>query len=95
MSLFSRSQRQKPAPLSFDGYTCPVREHTADGAPVGRCDHSVYGGYCPRHGLLAPYLRADGTGDDRDFPDPGFRVWPELTEHRQQLGVREQYINRK
>jgi hypothetical protein len=91
--FFSRlAKRFSPAPvepLSFDGVTCPVREHTGDGAYVGRCDHSIYGGYCPRHGLMADYLREDGSGDDRDFPEYGLRTWPQEPAHRLQLGVNE------
>ncbi len=29
---------------------CPVREKTADGAPVGRCWFYMRDGVCPRHG---------------------------------------------
>ena len=79
-------------PLAFDGVTCPVREHTADGYPVGRCDFAVYEGYCPRHGHLAEYLDADGSGDDRNFPSYGSRIWPEDREHRKQLGVNEMSV---
>lgn len=43
---------------------CPIREHTGDGVYVGRCDFAVYGGICPRHGVVADYY----TLDDRDVP---------------------------
>lgn len=81
-----------PEPLAFDGVTCPVREHTADGYPVGRCDFPVYGGYCRRHGYLADHLNKDGTGDDRDFPSYGLRTWPVHPAHREQLGVNESIV---
>jgi hypothetical protein len=47
-----------------DGLTgnCPIREHTGDGAYVGRCDFACYGGVCPRHGVVADYP----TRDDRE-----------------------------
>lgn len=50
--------------------SCPVREHTGDGAYVGRCEHATYGGYCPRHGRLADYPDNDDRAvdpADRDF----------------------------
>lgn len=43
---------------------CPIREHTADGFYVGRCDFATYGGVCPRHGLVCDYT----TRDDREVP---------------------------
>lgn len=43
---------------------CPIREHTGDGAYVGRCDFAVHDGYCPRHGALEDYP----NDDDRDLP---------------------------
>lgn len=48
-------------PLTFTG-SCPIREHTGDGAYVGRCEHATYDGYCPRHGALEDYP----TNDDRE-----------------------------
>ena len=42
--------------------TCPIREHTADGAYVGRCEFACCGGVCPRHGLLSDYP----NNDDRE-----------------------------
>jgi len=87
-----QEKRLQKRELPFDGVTCPVREHTADGAYVGRCDFAVYGGYCPRHGLLSDYLKEDGSGDDRDFPQYGLRTWPEDLVQRRQLGVREQAV---
>lgn len=40
-----------------DFYTgaCPIREHTADGVFVGRCDFATYDYICPRHGVLEDY----------------------------------------
>lgn len=46
---------------AFTG-SCPIREHTGDGAYVGRCEHATYNGYCPRHGALEDYP----TNDDRE-----------------------------
>lgn len=47
---------------------CPIRQHTADGAYVGRCDHSTYSGVCHLHGDVSRWL-ADGAdltdADDR------------------------------
>jgi len=56
-------RKPKEAPRRFDG-NCPIREHTGDGNYVGRCDHSVYDGICPRHGAVADYP----NHDDRDIP---------------------------
>jgi hypothetical protein len=53
--------RQSRAPKAFTG-TCPIREHTGDGAYVGRCDHATYDHACPRHGIVADYP----TRDDRE-----------------------------
>ena len=50
---------------------CPIREHTGDGAYVGRCEHAIHDGACPRHGLLAMYA----DNDDREV-DPRERRWP-------------------
>lgn len=41
---------------------CPIREHTADGAYVGRCDFATYDDVCPRHGMLEDYP----DNDDRE-----------------------------
>lgn len=41
---------------------CPIREHTGDGAYVGRCCFACYDGVCPRHGVTADYP----NNDDRD-----------------------------
>jgi len=40
---------------------CPVneRQQSSDGLPgpsVGRCEHALFGGICPRHGDLRPFL---------------------------------------
>lgn len=42
--------------------SCPIREHTGDGAYVGRCDFATYDGFCPRHGAVEDYP----TRDDRE-----------------------------
>lgn len=39
--------------------SCPIREHTGDGAFVGRCWHATYDGFCPRHGALEDYPNRD------------------------------------
>lgn len=54
-------RREVKPPRVFTG-SCPIREHTGDGAYVGRCDHATYDGYCPRHGALDDYP----TNDDRE-----------------------------
>jgi hypothetical protein len=43
---------------------CPIREHSGDGAYVGRCEFACYDGVCPRHGRVSDYR----TLDDRDVP---------------------------
>jgi hypothetical protein len=48
--------------------SCDVREHTADGAYVGRCEHATHDGVCPRHGRLSDYPNRD----DREV-DPAQR----------------------
>lgn len=53
--------KRKPEPRPFTG-TCPVRQHTADGAYVGRCWHSTYDSVCPLHGQVRYFL-----GDDADL----------------------------
>jgi hypothetical protein len=55
--------------LPFTG-NCEIREHTGDGAPVGRCWHSLYDNICPRHGLIEMYP----DNDDRAV-DPQKRVF--------------------
>lgn len=55
--------RRKRKPRIADG-NCPIREHTADGAYVGRCGYATYDGCCPRHGRLSDYP----THDDREVP---------------------------
>jgi hypothetical protein len=59
-------RKPKTAPV-LDG-NCAIREHTGDGAYVGRCDFAVYDGVCPRHGVVADYPNLD----DRDV-DPAAR----------------------
>jgi hypothetical protein len=67
-----RAKRSAAAPSkgTFTG-SCPIREHTADGAFVGRCEHACYDGICPRHGTLSSYT----NDDDREI-DPQDRVFP-------------------
>jgi hypothetical protein len=69
------SWRRKPkyqsASRTFTG-SCPIREHTGDGAYVGRCEFATYDGVCPRHGLLSQYP----DNDDRAV-DPQSRVFVE------------------
>lgn len=52
--------------MSPEGFTgnCPVRQHTADGAFVGPCEHSTYDGHCHLHGDVNRWL-----GDDADLTD--------------------------
>jgi hypothetical protein len=60
--IFSRTPS-----VQFTG-NCPVRQHTADGAFVGRCWHSTYDGYCPSHGKVSKWLGEDAdlaNADDR------------------------------
>lgn len=69
-----RLRRRKPIPV-FTG-NCPVRQHTADGAFVGRCDHSTYSGRCHLHGDVSRWLVADanlGDADDRRIFEGGER----------------------
>lgn len=55
--------------MSTEEYrTCPIREHTGDDRFVGRCEHWVQQGVCPRHGRLRDYP----THDDREV-DPRAR----------------------
>lgn len=52
---------------------CPIREHTGDGAYVGRCDYPTYADTCPRHGRLDLYPNRDdreGAVGDRDYGNP-------------------------
>lgn len=42
--------------------SCPIREHTAEGHYVGRCEFATYDGFCPRHGALVDYA----DNDDRE-----------------------------
>lgn len=53
-------KRRKREPV-FTG-NCPVRPHTADGAYIGRCDHSTHDGRCHLHGDVSRCL-----GDDADL----------------------------
>lgn len=55
--------------LPFTG-NCEIREHTGDGASVGRCWHSLYDNICPRHGLIEMYP----DNDDRAV-DPRERMY--------------------
>jgi hypothetical protein len=49
--------------------TCPVRERTGDGTPVGRCFHFCPNNVCPRHGdvsaPLALYRETSALTDER------------------------------
>lgn len=60
--FFKRQKDEQPALTG----NCPIREHTGDGAYVGRCDFATYEHVCPRHGRLADYP----TNDDREVWDP-------------------------
>jgi hypothetical protein len=56
--------------------TCPIREHTGDGAYVGRCDFATHDYVCPRHGYLSDYPNKDDRDvavSDRRFPIPSHR----------------------
>jgi hypothetical protein len=50
---------------------CPIRERTASGQSVGRCDFHAPGDVCPRHGLVdIPLTRYRETGhltDEREW----------------------------
>jgi len=50
--------RRDKAEPKFTG-SCPIREHTGDGAYVGRCDFATYDWFCPRHGALEDYPDRD------------------------------------
>jgi hypothetical protein len=54
--------RKKTAWTPLFTGNCPIREHTGDGAYVGRCDFATYDGFCPRHGAVEDYPGRD----DRD-----------------------------
>jgi hypothetical protein len=56
--------RTKPAAEAVFTGNCKIREHTGDGAFVGRCDFATYNGFCPRHGAVEDYP----TLDDREVP---------------------------
>ncbi len=51
-------QREVKPPAVFTG-SCPIREHTGDGAFVGRCEFATYDGFCPRHGATEDYPNRD------------------------------------
>jgi hypothetical protein len=51
---------------------CPIREHTADGAYVGRCDFALYDDICSRHGAIEDYP----TDDDREVAVEARRKGP-------------------
>jgi hypothetical protein len=65
-----RRRKSEKHERHLDG-NCPIREHTGDGAYVGRCDFAVYDGECYRHGVVADYPNLD----DRDV-DVSERRWP-------------------
>lgn len=50
-----RLRRRKPETVPKLTGNCPIREHTGDGAYVGRCDFACYDHICPRHGRLVDY----------------------------------------
>lgn len=52
--------------------TCPIRQHTGDGAYVGRCDTAAYDGVCLRHGAIEDYPNLD----DRDIAASARRFTP-------------------
>jgi hypothetical protein len=61
--------RRLNRPVQFTG-NCPVRQHTADGAYVGRCYHSTYDGHCHLHGDVLRWLIPDADlteADDRSI----------------------------
>jgi hypothetical protein len=60
---FIKVKEIRPRGHTFTG-NCPIREHTADGHYVGRCDFAHYDNVCPRHGLITDYP----NNDDRDVP---------------------------
>jgi hypothetical protein len=78
-----RERRQQTITMSYDGDvrsdtplftgSCPVREHQAGGAYVGRCFHSTYGGVCHVHGDVSRWLvdGADLAGADDRLIDRG------------------------
>jgi hypothetical protein len=80
------TSEQVRAKYGFTG-NCPVRQRTGDGASVGRCWHSTYGGICPSHGNVSAYLTDPDTGrctvdendlpprEQRDFGPPDLRTY--------------------
>lgn len=70
-----RTLKQRDEDYPYTG-SCPVREKTGDGAPVGRCWFATYGEYCPRHGKLSNFLVLSGKKapcqykgiDENDLP---------------------------
>jgi hypothetical protein len=61
VSRWLRGKQAEREAREFTG-SCPIREHTGDGAYVGRCEFATYDGFCPRHGALEDYP----TRDDRE-----------------------------
>lgn len=64
----------------FNG-NCPVYERTGDGYGVGRCEFSLRGDYCPRHGDLSGRLIAEKNLthrwqmiDENELPPPDRRL---------------------
>lgn len=59
-------------PVVLMPHNCAVREHTADGVPVGRCWHYAPDSRCPRHGdvrqVQIDYLRTGRLTHDYDLP---------------------------
>lgn len=58
-------RRADPEERVFTG-TCPVRQHTGDGAYVGRCYHSTYDGICHLHGDVSHWLVEGADLKDAD-----------------------------
>lgn len=56
--------RRPAAPAPVLTGNCPIREHTGDGAYVGRCYFATYDHICPRHGLLEDYPDNDDRAVD-------------------------------
>lgn len=63
-------KRQDPDRPELTG-NCPIREHTADGFYVGRCDYPCYDDHCPRHGNLRDYPNRDDREVDPRLRDYG------------------------
>lgn len=72
MSTMGLRRRKAAEERTFTG-NCPVRQHTADGAYVGRCWYSTYNGRCDLHGDVSRFLAPDANlaeADDRPIERP-------------------------